>query len=85
MFFTIAGSGDEQNKKTNMFPNSTSLKLSFALCHGILLKPVPEIAVFWDHPIVHTCNAYDNNIHKIYCSKFAKKFAHLNHKILTLN
>ena len=29
------------------FPNSTSFKLSFALCHGILLPSVPEIAVFW--------------------------------------
>ena len=44
----IAGSGDEQNKKNiYIFSNSTSLKFSFALCHGILLPPVPEIAVFW--------------------------------------
>ena len=34
-FFTIAGSGDKQNKKTNIFSNSTSIKLSFALGHGI--------------------------------------------------
>ena len=40
-FLTIAGSGDEQNQKINIFLNSTSLKLSFALCHGILLPPVP--------------------------------------------
>ena len=41
-FFTIAGSGDEQNQKANIFSNSTSLKLSLALCHRILLSPV-----FW--------------------------------------
>ena len=45
-FFIIAGwPGGEQNQKTNNFSNSTSPKLSFALCHGILLPPVPEI--FW--------------------------------------
>ena len=32
-------------KKTNIISNSTSLKLSFAYCHGILLPTVPEIAV----------------------------------------
>ena len=36
--FTITGSGDEKKKK-NVFSNSTSLKL------GILLPPVPEMAV----------------------------------------
>ena len=30
-----------------------SLKISFTLCHGILLLPVPEIAVFLGHPDVH--------------------------------
>ena len=47
VIFTIAGSGDEQVQKTNIFFNSTSLKLSFALCHGILLPPGPDMAVFW--------------------------------------
>ena len=42
--FTIAGLGDEQNQKTNMFSNS-SLMLSFALCHGILLTRSGD--VFW--------------------------------------
>ena len=43
--FTINGSGNEQNlkKKTNIFSNSTSLKLSFALCNGILLPSVPKM------------------------------------------
>ena len=36
-----------KNKKTNIFSNSTSLKLSFALCHGSLLPSFPEIAIFW--------------------------------------
>ena len=36
--------GMNKIKKKNIFSNSTSLKLSFALCQGILLPPV---AVFW--------------------------------------
>ena len=39
--------GMNKNKKTNIFSNSTSLKLSFALCHGSLLPSFPEIAIFW--------------------------------------
>ena len=33
--------------KKNIFLNFTSLKLSLALCHGILQPSIPEIAVFW--------------------------------------
>ena len=33
--FTIARSGDEQNLKTNIFSNPTSLKLSFEPGHGM--------------------------------------------------
>ena len=34
LFFTIARSEDEQNQKTNIFSNPTSLKLSFVPGHG---------------------------------------------------
>ena len=53
---------DEQNLKTNIFSNSTSLKLPFVLCHGILLLPVPEIAVFFGPPYCTYCISDNSGI-----------------------
>ena len=54
VFFTIAGSADKQNKQKFFFRTLHHSSLNpLALCHGILISPVPEIAVFLGHPNVH--------------------------------
>ena len=49
VFFTIARSGDEQNFKTNIFSNPTSLTLSFAPGHRMFHGK----RCIFGHPNVH--------------------------------